>query len=169
MEDDYRTSSKFQSMSHVFERSPATFAGLGEEDLRQHLLVPLNGHYFGQGTGETFNNKDKSDILIRVDDRNIFVAECKIWSGEKKGTDAIDQLLGYLTWRDTKAALIIFSKAKDFTAMLKTLWATVEKHPNLKCGLALEGETRRRYTFKSGTDADRNIILTVLAFNFPQT
>jgi hypothetical protein len=43
------------SMIQVMERSPQAFAKMGEEDLRTHILVQLNGHYEGQATGETFN------------------------------------------------------------------------------------------------------------------
>jgi hypothetical protein len=156
-------------MSHVMERSPDSFSHLGEEDLRQHLLVPLNGHYKGEGTAEAFNNIGKTDIPIRVKDKNIFVAECKIWGGQKLLNEAIDQLLGYLTWPDTKTALIIFSKNKDFTAVLSTLWNTVQAHPNFKRGPEVQGETRRRYVFRSKTDEDRELIMTVIAFNIPQT
>jgi hypothetical protein len=86
-------------MAHVMERSPHSFTHLGEEDLRQHFLVPLNGHYRGEGKGEVFNSEGKTDILIRVEDRSIFIAECKFCGGQKVASGAIDQLLGYLTWR----------------------------------------------------------------------
>jgi len=36
----------------------------------------------------------------------VFIAECKIWEGKKRFSEGVDQLLGYLTWRDTKAAMI---------------------------------------------------------------
>jgi hypothetical protein len=36
-----------------------------EEDLRQHFLAQLNGHFEGSATGETFNYEGKTDILIR--------------------------------------------------------------------------------------------------------
>jgi hypothetical protein len=69
--------SVISNMVVVMERSPKAFSGMGEEDLRQHFLVQLNGHYEGQATGETFNFDGKTDILIRVDGKNIFIAECK--------------------------------------------------------------------------------------------
>jgi hypothetical protein len=70
-----------QSMAMVMERSPTAFAAMGEEDLRQHFLVQLNGHFEGAASGETFNYQGKTDILIREQDRNIFIAECKFWRG----------------------------------------------------------------------------------------
>ena len=69
--------SVISNMVAVMERSPRAFKDMGEEDLRTHFLVHLNGHYEGQATGETFNYEGKTDILIRAGGRNIFIAECK--------------------------------------------------------------------------------------------
>jgi hypothetical protein len=105
--DDYEEILRvISSMVHVMERSPSAFIGMDEESLRTQLLVQLNGQWEGQATGETFNASGKTDILIRAGDRNVFIGECKIWKGPKELLKAIDQLLSYLTWRDTKAALI---------------------------------------------------------------
>lgn len=105
--------SVIRSMSLVIERNPNAFASLDEEAIRTHFLLQLNGHYDGTATGETFNAAGKTDILIRVDNRNIFIAECKFWRGEKGFSEAIAQLLGYLSWRDSKCALLIFNRNKD--------------------------------------------------------
>lgn len=101
------------------ERTPATYVGLDEEALRDLALVPLNCQYEGRATGETFRNKGKTDISIEEKNRAAFVAECKIWKGQKNFTAAIEQLLGYLTWRDSKTALLIFSRNKDFKGVLQ--------------------------------------------------
>ena len=92
-----------ESMTCVLERSPKTFHNLNEEGIRTHFLVQLNGHYEGQATGETFNYAGKTDILVRSGDRNIFIAECKIWGGPDKLNDTIEQLLGYLSWRELES------------------------------------------------------------------
>jgi hypothetical protein len=81
------------NMEMVMERSPKAFAGMCEEDMRQHFLVQLNGQYEGQATGETFNFEGKTDILIRVDGRNIFIAECKFWKGAEGFRKTIDQFV----------------------------------------------------------------------------
>ena len=106
-----------KSMSLVIERNPSSFAALDEEAIRDHFLLQLNGHYEGSATGETFNASGKTDILIRVENKNVFIAECKFWRGPKAFDEAIDQLLGYLTWRDSKCALLVFNKTKDSTAV----------------------------------------------------
>jgi hypothetical protein len=97
------------SMSLVIERSPTSFASLDEEAIRDHFLIQLNGHYEGGATGETFNAAGKTDILIRVENKNVFIAECKFWRGQKAFDEAIDQLLGYLTWRDSKCAILVLT------------------------------------------------------------
>jgi len=155
-------------MAHVMERSPSAFVDMGEESLRQHFLVQLNGQFEGAATGETFNFQGKTDILIRVEDRNIFIAECKFWGGEKAFLETIDQLLGYLSWRDTKTAVVIFSRNRDFSSVVNTILLATEKHPHKKRGPTKEGGTRFKYVFGNPKDANRELFLTVLAFDIPK-
>jgi len=157
-----------EGMAHVMERSPTTFTTIGEEDLRQHFLVQLNGQFEGTASAETFNYKGKTDILIRDKDRNLFIAECKFWTGPKAFIETIDQLLGYLSWRDTKAAIIIFNRNKDFSAVLQSIREAAEAHSAKKRGPATESESRFRYVFGNPTDPHREIIITVLAFDIPK-
>ena len=82
-----------RNMVHVMELSPKAFQHMGEEDLRWHFLVQLNAQFEGGATGETFNFQGKTDILIRFEQRNVFVAEWKFWNGEKQLLATIDQLL----------------------------------------------------------------------------
>ena len=86
-----------ERMVEVMECSPNDFAHMGEETLRSHFLVQLNAQYEGQATGETFNYEGKTDILVKSEGRNVFVAECKFWRGAKQHIKTIDQLLGYLS------------------------------------------------------------------------
>jgi hypothetical protein len=150
----------------VFERNPSTFSRLGEEALRDNVLVHLNGHYESV-TGETFNAAGKTDILVRSGERNVFIAECKFWHGQKGYIETIDQLLSYLTWRDIKAAVIIFNKNKNFSDVLVNIRENTEKHPNFKRALPPVGETSLRYVFRQNSDDSRELHLAVLAFNIP--
>src|SRR5712692_4958228 len=63
MEEYEHILSVVSNMVVVMERSPQAFAGMKEEDLRQHFLVQLNGQYEGQATGETFNQPVKGARL----------------------------------------------------------------------------------------------------------
>ena len=157
-----------ENMAVVMERAPSSFEALGEEGIRQHFLMQLNGSFQGAASGETFNYTGKTDILIRIDGKNIFIAECKFWGGEKAFLETIDQLLGYLSWRDTKTAVVIFNRNKDFSAVLKTMMEATDKHPHKKRGPEKESETRFRYVFGSPSDHSREVVLTVMAFDVPK-
>lgn len=115
--------------SRSLERTPRTAEKLDEEELRDLLLGTLNGYWQGAAGGELFNGNGRTDILIRHEDRNVFVAECKIWRGPRGATEAIDQLLRYLVWRDSKAALIVFIKTANPAAAIAKLVEAVREHP----------------------------------------
>lgn len=119
---------QLSSARGLLERQPETFSGMGEEALRDLLLVILNNQ-FGPAVGEMFSRKGKTDIVILRDKGPVFVAECKIWSGEKAFGEAIEQLLGYLVWRDTKAAMVVFVREKDVTGITTKALAALAGHP----------------------------------------
>ena len=158
-----------QNMAHVMERDPSAFETMDEESIRSHFLVQLNGHYEGQATGETFNYEGKTDILVRSEGKNIFIGECKFWSGQKMLTETIDQVLGYTSWRDTKVAVIIFNRNKDFSRVLAAISETAKSHSNFKRELKGSTETTFRYCFAHKDDNNRELFLTVLAFDVPQS
>jgi hypothetical protein len=89
----------------------------------------LNTHYEGGATGETFNAAGKTDILIRVEDRTVFIGECKWWSGPATVREALDQLFSYTTWRDTKLALVFFVDRKHPMAVIAKAKEALESHP----------------------------------------
>ena len=155
------------NMVTVMERSPRAFKDMSEEDLRTHFLVQLNGQYEGQATGETFNYEGKTDILIRVDGRNIFIAECKFWTGPTGLTKALNQLLGYTSWRDTKAALLIFNRGRNMSTVLEGITKTVREHPNYKTERDAKSETEFRYVFGHRDDVNREVTVAILVFDVP--
>jgi hypothetical protein len=168
-EDDYQNVLRVcESMSLVMERSPTVFENAEEEHIRIHYLVQLNGQYQGEATGETFNNIGKTDIIIRHENKNIFVAECKFWSGYEVLKETADQLLGYTTWRDTKTALIIFSRNVNFTNVTKEARRAMKDHQHYKSGPKQESESRFRYVFTHPNDKQRDIIVTLMLFDMPK-
>jgi hypothetical protein len=156
-----------RSMAHGIERSPATFQGMKEPDIRMVLLIGLNAVYEGQATGETFNGKGKTDILIRVGDINIFIAECLVWGGEEDLVKKLHQLLGYVNWRDSKTALVVFNKNKNLTAVVATMRATLESQPQCVRKLDYDDETGARFLFRRLDDPDKLFQLTCLVFDVP--
>jgi len=157
-----------KNMVRVMEQSPHAFAAMHEEDLRTHFLVQLNAQYEGQATGETFNFQGKTDILIRAEGRNVFIAECGFWNGEKQFSEKIDQLLSYLSWRDTKTALLVFNRNVNFSDVLTKILAAVPKHPCFKRDLANTDESTFHYVFHQPNDANRELTLTIMAFDVPE-
>lgn len=155
----------------VFERNPSIYRGKGEEDLRDYLLLQLTPRFGieGSATGETFNKTGKTDILIRYKNVNVFIAECKFWGGKNRYFETITQLLGYLTWRDSKAAVVIFVKNKDFSAVLKTVTAVTPEHPNFLGFVSEQGESWYNYRFHLPGDRNRELKLAVMLFHTPQT
>lgn len=140
---------------------------LGEEALRDLLLGTLNGYWEGAAAGELFNGAGKTDILIREDGRNVFIAECKVWSGASRTTAALDQLLSYLVWRDTKAALIVFIKNAKPSDIIDRLHQAVREHPRhlLTIG-STDAERNADYVFNAADD-ERRIELAVIPVVLP--
>ena len=156
-----------QSMSEGMELSPHAYAGMDEETLRFQFLIPLNAHYEGSARGEVFNYKGKTDILITENGKNIFIAECKVWKGAKALSDAVDQLLGYLSWRDTKTAILLFNRNRSFSEVLAQIRPTMEQHPQYVSFDKAVNDTMFSFTFVRPDDNSRKINLTVLAFDVP--
>jgi hypothetical protein len=157
-------------MGHVgvaMERSPSIFRDLDEEELRFHFLIALNGRYEGAATGETFNLAGKTDILVRYDDRNVFIAECKFWSGPKGLLEAVDQLLSYLCWRDTKTAIVLFNRNVNMSTVLEGVPATMREHPNYIATVPYEREGAFRFSFHQRDDRERELVISVIVFAVP--
>lgn len=144
------------------ERTPRTAEKLDEEELRDLLLGTLNGYWQGAAGGELFNGNGKTDILIRHEDRNVFIAECKIWRGRKSASDAIDQLLRYLVWRDSKAALVMFIKTADPAATIEKLTQAVREHPSYLLCRETAAPTRQADFVLAADDEGRRVSLAVL-------
>lgn len=147
------------------ERHPSIYEGKDEETLRDHFLMVLSPH-FHSVSGETFNKSGKTDILIRHEGKNLFVAECGIWKGAKQFLGKIDQLLSYLTWRDSKTALICFVRNKEFGNVVETIKKEI---PSQTCFVKEHtpvGEAWLRYEFGLKDDPSRSVKIAVLCFHY---
>jgi len=156
-----------KQMSHVMERSPHAYATMDEETLRFQFLVPLNAHFEGEARAEVFNYGGKTDILITVQGKNIFIGECKFWKGAKALSETVDQVLGYLAWRDTKCAILLFNRNRNFSQVLAQLRPTLEQHAHFVSFDGSKDETELSFTFKRPDDPERRLKLTLLAFDIP--
>ena len=156
-------------LGKAIERMPSTYHGKAEEALRDHFLMSLEPRFQGSATGETFNKTGKTDILLRYENSNVFVAECKYWGGEKLYLETIDQILKYLTWRDSKAAIIIFVKNADFSSVIKKVKEVTPTHANFVSYDGQKEDTYLNYKVSLNGDPERRLFLTVLLFHFPES
>jgi hypothetical protein len=149
-----------------FERMPSLFKDKGEEDLRDHILMVLDPNFeSGSASGETFNKTGKTDIQLRHNSSVVFIGECKFWSGEKNYLSTIDQLLGYLTWRDTKGSIIVFVKQKDITAIIEKVKNETPKHQNFLGFTNKSDENWFNYRFHINGDTNREVKLAVQLYH----
>jgi hypothetical protein len=161
--------SVLSSVSSSMERSPSAFRHLDEENLRWWFVAALNGHYEGGATGETFNASGKTDILISWKGKNVFVVECKFWQGRNSLDKAVDQLLGYTTWRNTKTAILVFSRKADFSRVLSQIPEVLENHEAFEERLPhSSSETEFRFRLRHPKAPEHKLELTVLAFDVPK-
>lgn len=150
------------------ERMPSTYRGKSEEDLRDIILVHLEPQFTGSATGETFNKAGKTDILLRHEGKNAFIAECKFWKGIKGFSSTITQLLSYLTWRDSKSAIIIFVQNKDLSSVIANIESEIHDHANYIGFVSKQEETWLNYRFHINGDRNREVKLAVLLFHVPE-
>jgi vacuolar-type H+-ATPase subunit E/Vma4 len=153
-----------QDFGMAMERAPSTYQGKGEEALRDYFLMLLNPH-FDSVTGETFNKSGKTDILIRHEGKNVFIAECKFWGGEKLHNETIDQILSYLTWRDSKAAIIYFVRNKNLQPVLDNITEATPSHPSFVRNNGNTSEAWFNYHFHLLNDSSRGVELAILVFH----
>jgi hypothetical protein len=166
-DEDYKhILSVIRHEGRTFEATPKTYVVHDEEELRDILLAHLNGHYQGAASGEAFRRSGKTDIRIEDQNRAAFVAECKVWRGKKELAAAIDQLLGYLTWRDCKAALIIFNKNNaKFTELLSCIPETLQAHEKFIQVLSKGQDGEWEFLMTSREDDARQVRVHVFVFN----
>ena len=104
--------------------------------------------------------------MVKHGDGIVFIAECKFWHGKQVFHDAISQLLSYLTWRDTKTALLVFVRGVTMTTALNGVKNYISEHPNFKEALPAKKETWLNYRFKMNQDEERLVSLAVLLFDY---
>jgi len=149
------------------ERHKRVYAGQPEEQLRDYFLMTLTPN-FDSTTGETFNKDGKTDLLVRYEGKNLFVGEFKFWKGAQTLHDAISQLLRYLTWRDSKAALIMFVKNEGMKGVLDQIQPEAAKHSCFVKNLGAKEEGWYPFEFHLPSDDTRPVKVTVLCFHLPE-
>ena len=155
------------TMGKMYESFPNITQNYDEETLRDLFLTQIQVSFKADSaTGEAFNKSGKTDIMVKHGDGIVFIAECKFWRGKQVFHDAISQLLNYLTWRDTKTALLIFVRGTSMSTAINGVKSSISEHPNFKEALSANKETWLNYKFKMNQDDERLVSLAILLFAF---
>lgn len=148
------------SMKVSVERAHKQVRNLDEEPLREIFLGAIDSHY-GTATGESFNRGGKTDILLKHQGENLFVAECKFWRGESMFHDAIDQLLANLTRDDGHAALLVFSDREQFSQVCETVEETIPEHESFESTMT-RFRNHNVYRFSRSSDSEVKIAVKLV-------
>lgn len=132
------------------------------------MILNLEPRFQISTTGETFNKTGKTDILMRYEGMNVFVAECKFWRGQKQHHETIDQLLSYLTWRESKTAIVYFVDTKEMMAPLKAIEAMTSEHACYVASRGKREESWFQFEFHLPGDSSRPVHVAILCFHLPK-
>jgi hypothetical protein len=157
-----------QDCGRNWEQHPEIYKGKGEEALRDQLIFVLAPNIEGVVAGEAYNKKGKTDIAIKHESTNLFIGECKIWKGPKVFAETIDQILGYLTWRDSKAAIMMFVPNQDISVVRSAADETAKSHSNFVRVLEVINEGWVNYRFHLENDQGTFLTLAVQLYHLPQ-
>jgi hypothetical protein len=156
------------SFGRAMERLPITARKFDEEGIRDIALFILNANYQGEAAGEVFNGAGKNDITLTYRNQNAFIGEFKFWPGPKKFTEAVDQLLSYTVWRDTKAALVLLIKDVRDTTAINGADTVIRSHRQFQAVQdAADPYARRDYMLASNSDPERHISVALLPVVIP--
>lgn len=137
----------FANYSVNVQRSKERYQDKDEEEIRDILLTALNTDHNHRAFGEAVQGKGRTDIIMRSKNgKDELIVELKKWNGIKSFIDAVEQLLGYLTWDNSIAGLVFFCSNKDFSKILEH----IEKHISDKHELMkLPPEKVREFHFRA--------------------
>lgn len=143
-----------------------SYVGMGEEQLRDQFAMTLGTHY-PDVAREAKNRAGKTDILLRHAGGVLFATECKFWDGAEHYRAALSQTLSYLTWRESRAALLLFISNKALQPVLDQIESATSTHPAFVAFRARPSEGRFDFDMRLLDDATRGVKLAVICFHFP--
>jgi hypothetical protein len=152
-----------QQLTNDMQRRPSEFQDLSEDNIRDRMLVYLNGLYKGRGHAESKNRNGKTDLMIKTKDGlNEHIFELKIWKGINTLKDAIKQLSGYISWHNNYCGIIIFNFNKQLTSILNVTEIFLEDNYNFS-KRDIQNEFRFRMVHQ--TDEKKNITVHLIFIN----
>jgi hypothetical protein len=72
----------------------------------------------------------------------------------------------YLTWRDSKTALILFVKGREFSDVLSVVKLEARKNEYFVKEAGQKGESSFSYLFRLPQDTQKHVYLEIMAFHY---
>jgi hypothetical protein len=91
---------------------------------------------------------------LRVGDRDVLIAECKIWDEAKSISDALGQLFRYMDNSAARTVLITFFRTNDPEPRIARAVDAIKNHPNHESTDRTRAEEHRQWSFR--TRGNRN-------------
>ena len=82
--------------------------------------------------------------------------------------DSIDQLLRYLSWRDSKCALLIFNQTKNSSAVRQKMHEIMLARAEYRKTVNHDANGDSRYVFVKESDPGREIQVHTMLFDIPR-
>ena len=153
-----------ESTVSVMKSNPNALDAMCEEELCVHFLLQLNSKSKSLARSAIFECKRKSNIILRLDGKIVFMAEFRLWAGEKAFNATLDQTLSCESWTCEKTAVLIFNRNRDFGAVLKKITASMMRRSEFKRYTG-SNDGAYRYALGSPHHMCHDTVLSVLAFN----
>ncbi|MBP9501664.1 MAG: hypothetical protein KBF17_05820 [Candidatus Promineofilum sp.] len=156
-----------EDVGQAIERDPESYHHRGDEALRDTLLDALRADLPDAGLNGAFATTNNSDILVRVAGRNVFVAECNTWHGQKAHLQTVDSLLGSLTGDNSSAVAVVIIRDREPSLIINAIVQAMPHHPGYLGFEGYRSGSRLAYRFHINGDPHREVDLSVLLIRLP--
>jgi len=152
---------------HEIERNPESYRHKSDEQLRDVLRAALGVARPDAAANGLLTTTGNTDILARVDGRNVFIAECNTWRGQKAHLQAVDSLLCSLTGDDSAAAAVVFLRGQELSLVVNAIVRAMPHHPGYLSFEGYRSGSRLAYRFHVNGDPHCVVDLSVLLICLP--
>lgn len=153
--------------ARMIERDPDAHRGKSDKMLRDALLSVLRANQPNLAPGRLFSAAGETGILTRSDGRELFIAECRSWRGQKPFLQSIDSLLRSLDHGDSCATAVSFLHGQELSLVINAIIQALPHHPAYLGFEGYRSGSHLAFRFRSRRGPQREISLSVLLVAFP--
>jgi hypothetical protein len=111
--------------------SPSLYATMDEEQLRNHVLVLLNGQFdYTEGNSQgIFETVGHNAIGLRSGARFAFLAECLFWTNVTACMQSVEHSLSHPLCRNASLVLVVFSRSRTLNRLVSNIRSAMTAYP----------------------------------------